>query len=214
MAWALGQRGMDEAGRGVSLKAGATSARHRGAGGPVRRGHGRDGGGGEQGHARSRGCAPEHRGCGEERTQRPGCFRGALEAQVALKSWGLQRDPSGSGLVAHSSEGASLPGVTRSPWQGSQGVHTLHPPIKKGQTPSPSPVSCVLHPSPPGYAHRISSSHLYTRGDCPEPSGNSRERQGPALTAPVSTAFPTCWRSPQSRHPRGPPAGSSKILLL
>ena len=113
----------------MSLKAGGMSARHRGVGGPVRRGHGRDRGGGEQGHARSRGCSLEHRGCGEERAQRPSCFRGALEAQVALKSWGLQRDPSGSGLLAHSSQGSSLLGATRSPWQGSQGVHRLHPPI-------------------------------------------------------------------------------------
>ena len=45
MEWAWGShslgarwRGMDEAGRGVSLKAGGASARHRGAGRPVRRG--------------------------------------------------------------------------------------------------------------------------------------------------------------------------------
>ena len=72
---------------------------------------------------------------------------------------------------------------------------------------------------------RLRSPHLkflsvYQGRLSPEPSGNSRERQPPApfitssQTAPVSRAFPTCWRSPQSHHPRGPPAGGSKILLL
>lgn len=106
------------------------------------------------GNSKGTGAGEQHRAAGRAQGTPGGQgraahgSRGALTAQAALKSWGLQDDPSASGLPAHGPECWSLPQGT-GPRGRAPGGALLHCPDFEGvqqqehgfqnQRPSPEP---------------------------------------------------------------------------
>lgn len=193
------------------------------------------------GNSKGTRAGEQHRAAGRAQGTPGGQGRGrawvtrALKAQAALKSWGLQNDPSASGLPAPSPECWSLPQGT-GPRGRAPGGALLHCPDSEGgqqqehgfQNQRPSP-----EPRPP---HSLaislgkwlmlteSVSRLQIRGNCPPPAGESKPPAHSwangtlvtaALTGHLYRAFsPCCGPCAQSLQPHEPPGGGSKMTLL
>lgn len=153
-----------------------------------------------------------------------------------MKSWGVQNDPSASGLPAHSPECWSLPEGT-GPRGRAPGGALLHCPGSEGvqqqehgfQNQRPSLEPCPSHSLAMSLGKWLmlteSVSRLQISGSCALGllgKVNHQHTAGPAapfiraaLTLHLYRAFPTCRGTcAQSLQPHEPPGGGSKTLLL